>query len=332
MSLSLGRFSAPQKAVARRPLLSRVEVRFALWTLLFVAIFVGTSGWWMHSKAVLTVAHWIAATGAAVIQLFGGEVRITGNVLRTASGGFAVTQECIMTPLIPAYFAAVFALSLSRKQRVFALLLAFPVFFLLGAARLLVLAFPTKVVGSHLIAIHGFYQFLLAALLIVGAAALSADRPRTFGSVARPASLGLLGGGLAAFIAGWMLNPLLFGLLGRADTLLGHAGHGYRDPQGALLIMVPYQFGLFAGLWIAWRKTISPRRAASAVVGLLVIQPLLLILVGEWAQHTDFEPHVAALRALSVLVVVLPAIWVTRPDRHRRRKRSEVGTPEPQDG
>ena len=237
-----------------------------------------------------------------------------------------------MTPLIPAYFAAVFALTLSRQQRVVALLLAFPLFFLLGAARLLVLAFPTKMVGSHLIAIHGFYQFLLGALLIVGAAALSAAKPRTFRAVARPAFLGLLGSGLAALVAGWTLNPLLFWTLSRAETIVQHAGHGYRDPQGALLIMVPYQVGLLVGLCIAWRQAIPWQRVAQAMVALILIQPVILILAGEWAQHTATAPHVAVLRALAVLVVLLLAIWVLRPDRRRRGLRSEILDPELQHG
>ncbi len=133
-------------------LLSKPGVRFVLLTLLFVGIFVGTSGWWMHSSAVMVVSTWVAETGAFVIRLFGGDAEVTRNIVRTASGGFVVTQECIMTPLIPAYFAAVFALSTSWRQRWIGLAAAFPVFFLLGSARLLVLAFPTRLVGSHLVA------------------------------------------------------------------------------------------------------------------------------------------------------------------------------------
>lgn len=316
---------------AGRSLWSRVEVRFVLLTLLFVAIFVGTSGWWMHSKAVLAVAHWVAAAGAAVIRLFGGEVRITGNVLRTATGGFAVTQECIMTPLIPAYFAAVFALKLTRGQRITALLMAFPVFFVLGAARLLVLAFPTRMVGSHLVAIHGFYQFLLAAVLIFAAVALSARIPRNAGSVVKPAVFSLLGGALVALVVGWTYRPLLFWLLEQAQSIFGHAGHGYRDPQGALWILVPYQLGLAAGLWIAWQRKIRPRRVTPAWIALIISQPLLLVLIGETASHTGIEPHVAAIRALTVLAVLLLAIWVVRPGGRRERGRS-LAEPEPQHG
>ena len=315
----------------RGPFFSRVEVRFVLLTLFFVAFFVGTSSWWMHSKAVLAVANWVAASGAFVIRLFGGEAKVSGNILRTASGGFVVTQECIMTPLIPAYFAAVFALSGTWRQRTVALLLAFPVFFFLGAARLLVLAFPTRIVGSHLVAIHGFYQFLLAAFLIVMAAMLSAKQPRSARSLLKPVITALVAGGLTAYLVGWTYNRFLFWLVDRLQGGLLHSGHQYQDPQGALLIMVPYQVGLFVGLWIAWRREIPWRRALIGLAALLITQPLILILVGEWVTHSQIEPHVAAIRAWSVLSVLLIGAWIVKRPR-RTAPRRAFSPAEPQQG
>ncbi len=215
----------------------------------------------MHSKMVLAVANWVAAAGAFVIRLFGGEAKVSGNILRTASGGFVVTQECIMTPLIPAYFAAVFALSLTWRQRAVSLLLAFPVFFVLGAARLLVLAFPTRVVGSHLVAIHGFYQFLLAAFLVGMAATFSASHRRSVRALLKPVATALVAGGLTAYLVGLTYNRLLFWLVDRLQAGLLHSDHSYQDPQGALLIMAPYQLGPLR--WtlgcVARADTLAPR-------------------------------------------------------------------------
>lgn len=315
MSFSLRDPSKPKAASEPGRLFSRVEVRFVLLTLLFVGLFVGTSGWWMQSRAVLTVANWVAASGAFVIQLFGGQAEVSRNVLRTASGGFIVTQECIMTPLIPAYFAAVLALNLTKKQRALSLLFAFPVFFILGAARLLVLAFPTQVVGSHLVAIHGFYQFLLAAFLIVIAATFSAHQPRSARSLFRPVIVALAAGGATAYLVGWTYNRFLFTAIEQVQSMIHHAGHQFQDPQGAMFIMVPYQLGLFVGLWIAWSQPVARRRALKGLAVLLLIQPLTLLMVGEWFAHTGLEPHVAAIRAWSVVSVLLVGAWVVRQPR-----------------
>jgi len=266
----------------------------------------------MHSKTVLAVANWVAAAGAFVIRLFGGEAKVSGNILRTASGGFIVTQECIMTPLIPAYFAAVFALSLTWRQRAASLLLAFPVFFVLGAARLLVLAFPTRVVGSHLVAIHGFYQFLLAAFLVGMTATLTARHPRSVRALLKPVSAALVAGGLTAYLVGLTYSRLLFWLVDRLQAGLLPSGHSYQDPQGALLIMVPYQLGLFVGLWVAWRGQVPWRRGLIGLAALLMSQPLVIVLVREWVTHTPIEAHVAVIRAWSMISVLLVGAWIVK--------------------
>ena len=68
----------------------------------------------------------------------------TGNVLSTARGRFLVTQECISTPLIPVYLAAVCAYSTTWRRRAVGVLAALPLFIVLGIARLLVVALPAR--------------------------------------------------------------------------------------------------------------------------------------------------------------------------------------------
>ena len=291
---------------------SRPSVRFATFTLLFVAVFVGTSNWWMHSESVTTVANWVAATGAFFIRLMGGEATVAGNAIRTTNGRFLVTPECIMTPLIPAYFAAVLALPLPHGRRALYLLAAFPLFFVLGAARLLVLAFPTRVIGSHLIAIHGFFQIVLAIVLVLIAVVLTTPQPRSPGKLTRQIAFALIAGTLTAVVLALTYNRVLFSTVSWLRAALGHGGHDYMDPQGALLMMAPYQLGLFVALWLAWVPHGSTRRFCIGAIALALSQFIVLLALGEWFAHTNVVPHVAAIRAWSVISVLALAFWLLR--------------------
>ena len=101
----------------------------------------------------------------------GVQATASGNVLMTDRGGFLVTQECIATPLIPVYLAAAIVCCRTATRRALALGAAAPLFVALGVARLLVVALPPALVSSPVFAIHAFYQLLLAAVVVVGAAA-----------------------------------------------------------------------------------------------------------------------------------------------------------------
>jgi exosortase/archaeosortase family protein len=310
----------PRKRVA----LPREGVRFVVLAVVFVALFVGSSGWWMHSEAILEVARWVAATGAFIINLFGGKAEASGNFLRTTNGGFLVTQECVVTPLIPAYLAAVLAVPMARRARLLALVGALPLFFLLGAARLLVLAFPARMVGSHLVAIHGFYQILLAAVLVALVAHYSTPRAKTAKGVARRIAVALFVGSLVSLISGLIYNRLLLHGVARFHDLIGHVGHDYLDPQGAILMLAPYQIGLGVALWIAWTRPVSASRTWIGALILVASQPVVLILIGEWVAHTGLEPHVAAMRAWTVLVVLLTAGWIAASSRSASAEQTQL--------
>ena len=60
---------------------------------------------------VLALAGFIARAAAATLGVVGISAHAAANVLWTPRGGFLVTQECISTPLIPVYLAAVCAYS-----------------------------------------------------------------------------------------------------------------------------------------------------------------------------------------------------------------------------
>ena len=65
-----------------------------------------------------------------------------GNVLWTPRGGFLVTQECVSTPLIPIYLAAICTYATTRRRLILGVLATLPLFVALGILRLLVVALP----------------------------------------------------------------------------------------------------------------------------------------------------------------------------------------------
>ena len=285
--------------------------RFLLLTVMGVAVYFAAAGW-MHESALLrTLGVWVAMTGAGILATLGVSATASGNIVTTTHGAFIVTQECIATPLIPVYLAGALAVPLARWRRVAALGAAPAIFFLLGVARLLVLALPTTLVASHAVAIHAFSQVLVAGLLVAGLAALSAR------SVGRPHPtrrvVGAIGVGIIATL---VVGPLWSGLLHQAvdggQVLVQHGGHRVvDDPQGALAILPALQLGLCAAFWaaIGWR---GPwRRLVLGIVGLAGLQLTVLLVLGELSHHMGFAPHVSLIRAWGV-VAPLAVVWALR--------------------
>src|SRR4029077_15340462 len=155
-------------------------------------LFTATSPLYLESASVLAVAAFIARAAAAMLETLGVQASAAGNVLSTARGQFLVTQECVSTPLIPVYLAAVFAYSRTWPWRAAGLLAAAPVFVGLGVARLLVVALPPVLVASPLFLVHAFYQLLLALVVLFLAAMWR------HGAVAAAWRRALLGGAIGA--------------------------------------------------------------------------------------------------------------------------------------
>jgi hypothetical protein len=145
--------------------------RFIVLTLVFLVAFIAASPLYLDSRLLLSVAALAARSAALILRLTGLDAVATANMLTTSRGSFLVTQECLSTPLIPVYLAAVAAYSRTWRRGALALLAAAPLFFVLGVARLLVVALPNALVGSPRFAIHAFYQVLLAVVVVHLAAA-----------------------------------------------------------------------------------------------------------------------------------------------------------------
>ena len=297
--------------------------RFLLLTVVGTAAYFAAAGWVYESALLRTLGGWVAMTSAGILSALGVSATAAGNVVRTTHGAFIVTQECIATPLIPVYVAGALAVpsravaargsSRARHRRSS---------FLLGVARLLVLALPTTLIASHTVAIHAFSQVLVAGLLVAGLAMLSA---RSVGrqNPARRA-VGAIGVGIvAALAAGPLWSNLMHWAVDGGQLLVQHGGHRVvDDPQGAIVILPALQLGLCAAFWVAVGARGPWRRLVLGVVGLAVLQLTVVLALGELSHHLGFAPHVSLIRAWGV-VAPLAVVWVLR------RPRLTVSPPAP---
>ena len=302
--------AAAAVSVGALPVLGGVTRRFLVLTAVLVAAYFAAAPFFYGSDLVRVLAGWVALTGGAILTAGGTETTVMGAGLFTPHGGFLVTQECVFTPLIPVYLAGVLAAPLTPWRRAAALAATPVIFFAVGVSRVLVLAVPVNLVGNYEVAIHGFSQTLVSVLLVAAAAVWTAGSGRPGATRALVA----LGAGVAAgFAAAPVMGLLLGGGAAGLQALTGH-GHPFVDEQGAAAVLPAFQLGLFAALWAAVAGR-ARWRSALAGAGLLAASQLVVaFLVGEMAQYGGFNPHVALIRAWTVVVPVV-LVWVlARPE------------------
>ena len=307
-------FAWMQFANARSPVTFRVDAtvatarnltsRFVVWAVIFVVLFVATSSMYLQSATVLTVAAFIARTAAGALRLLGFEATTIANTVWTSKGGFEVTQECISTPLIPLYFAAVMTYPTQWRWRALGLTAAVPVFIALGIARLLVVALPAALIGSPLFLIHAFYQLLLAALLVFGVAAW-----RRGASAWRVAAMGCLVGALLAYL----LGPVYAGILSVFAIEVP-----FNDAQGAMASLPSFQTGFYIALSIAMMTVLTWRAFATGLAALVVVQVVTVsALLALSRYHGDLVPQIRDVRAWAIIaplaIVVMGLTWHDRP-------------------
>src|SRR4029453_17143028 len=143
--------------------------RFVVLTVAFLLLFAAASPLYLESASVLALADAIARAAAVILGGSGVSAHAAVNVLWTPRGGFLVTQECIATPLLPVYLAAVCTYSPTWRRLILGIAAALPLFIGLGILRLLVVALP-DVLASPIFLVHAFYQLLLAAVVVFFAA------------------------------------------------------------------------------------------------------------------------------------------------------------------
>jgi exosortase/archaeosortase family protein len=277
--------------------------RFVALTVTFLIVFAAAAPLYLESPAVLALAGFIARAAAATLAVFGVSAHAAANVLWTPRGGFLVSQECISTPLIPVYLAAVCAYAPSWRLRLPGLLATLPLFTALGVVRLLVVALPDAV-ASPLFFVHAFYQLLLGAVLVVLAALW-----RHGGRAApRYAAAGVFAGVLFA----WLLGPLY------TRVIAYPAGVPLEDPQGAIAMLPAFQVGLYLALSVAAFMAVGWVRFVGGLAVLGVTQAAGLAVLQGLAAHPGLTAPVPQVRGWAVagpLLIFAAVVHAARPRR-----------------
>jgi exosortase/archaeosortase family protein len=216
------------------------SMRFAIVAAALLLLFTLAAPLYLGSARVLALAVVVARAAAFLLRGVGVEATASAGVLATPGGAYLVTQECIATPLIPVYLAAVLVYARTWRTTALGLAAAAPLFVALGIARLLVVAVPAGVGTPPAFLVHAFSQLLVAAGM-VGAAALWRHGPRAATGLRTAAALAVA----VAFVhvAGASYT--------HAILWFGTSSPPAADPQGALMFLPAFQTGLFLALWVA---------------------------------------------------------------------------------
>ncbi len=299
LSFSTSAENASGPPSTERPQLTQ---RFVLLTVAFLILFTAASPLYLESSSVLALAGFIARAAAAIFVVAGVSAHAAANMLWTPRGAFLVTQECISTPLIPVYLAAVCAHSRTWRWRILGVLAAAPLFIALGILRLLVVALPDVV--SPLFFVHAFYQLLLGAVIVFLAALWR------HGGRAAPRHA------LACVLVGVVFIYLLGPLSTRVVTY--QAGAPLADPQGAIAFLPAFQVGLYLALWVAAFVAVGWTRFLAGLAILALTQTAGLFALQALANHSGLTAHVRDVRGWAVVGPVLifaAVVHVARPRR-----------------
>jgi exosortase/archaeosortase family protein len=280
--------------------------RFVWSAAALLVLFTAAAPFYLESRGVLAIAAFVARSAAGALRGLGVDATATGNVLSTARGGFAVTQECISTPLIPVYLAAILACSTTWRRRALAAAAAGPLFVGLGIARLLVVAVPAALIGSPLFLIHAFYQLLLAGVVVL----LAAFWRHGAGSTAwRRAILGgALGGGLVYLAAPLYAHALTMGVA---------AAPALEDPQGAIAFLPAFQLGFFVALVVATFAVLRWRSLVAGFALLGLAQIVTFAALHAVVRYAGVVPHVRDVRAWALAAPLLVVVAMVTYDRPR---------------
>jgi exosortase/archaeosortase family protein len=296
-----------REAAPREPLLAwrpQPSRRFVLLTAAFLILFSAASPLYLESPSVLALAGFIARAAALTLGVVGVSAHAAANVLWTPRGSFLVTQECISTPLIPVYLAAVCTYSTTWRRLILGVLATLPLFIALGIVRLLVVALPNAVVASPLFWIHAFYQLLLGAVVVFLAALWRHGRRASLGH----ALVGVIVGVLFVHL----LGPLY------TSVVATQGGVPLDDPQGAIALLPAFQVGLYLALWVAAFVAVGWRRFLAGLAVLGLTQTAGLLALHALASHSGLTPHVRDVRGWAVAGPVLIFAAVVNVARARR--------------
>ncbi len=254
--------------------------RFVSLAMLLLVLSALTAPMYIESATVHAFGALIAATAAVLLTTVGAVAHATGNILWTSRGGFSVTGDCVATPLVPLYLAAVWVYAPTWSRKGLGTLAAVPIFLFLGVVRLLLVAVPQTMAAPE-VATHAFYQVVLAVVLVV----IAGRWQHGLRSAILPIIAGLAAGTLLVLIAGGVYT----------DLVLRSVTRPLLDPQGAVTFLPSFQVGLFLAGGIAAVRGV---RWHMLVIGLLVL--VAGHLAGAWWLS---HPGVPALLATNISAV-----------------------------
>lgn len=270
---------------------SSAGLRFLLWSGAMLAVYAVAVQQLTEARVLDGAAREVAGMAARVLGALGTSASVTGNVLQARHVAYLITPECITTPLIALYLAALFATPLGWRARLFGVVACLPLFISLAVLRLLTVAVPPLILGSDLILTHAFHQILAGVIAVVAFAIWArGDRARR-----QAAGIALLVATVAAVVAsvigvGYaraLAAVLHFANLPVPAGLTPAIGGG--EVQGALLVMPVFQAVLFLSLaGVAWARATRARWGVSA--GLLVVSQILLLAGMGWMEATGLPP------------------------------------------
>jgi exosortase/archaeosortase family protein len=292
----------PSSPLARVRLAPQPSRRFVALTVVFLLLFIVASPLYAESHTVLVLAGFIARAAAAVLGFTDITAHAAANVLWTPRGGFLVTGECIFTPLIPIYVAAICAYSTTWRRLVMGALATLPLFLGLGIVRLLVVALP-GVVASPIFFVHAFYQLLAGAVAVFLAAMWRHGGRGAFG----PALAGVLVGVL--FVR--LLGPLYTGVV------TSQAGAPLDDPQGAIALLPTFQVGLYLALCVAAFAAVGWQRFIAGLAVLGLTQTASLLALHALTSYAGLTAHVRDVRGWAIAgpVLIFAAVINIAPPR-----------------
>jgi exosortase/archaeosortase family protein len=296
----------PSAARGRAPDLPGL-LRMACLTAAFLVVFIALAPLYLASTSVLAVAAFIARVAAVTLSVLGVPAAATGSLLSTSHGSFLVTQECISTPLIPVYFAALIAYSTGWRWRVLGAVAAVPLFVAIGIARLLVVALPEALVGSPVFLVHAFSQLLLAAIFVCLVAWWRHGPGRT---AWRRALAGAALGALFVIVFGGAYTSAMTAVFAGSTPL--------QDPQGAIRFLPAFQLGFFVALFAAWSLVPDWRVLAGGFAALACSHLVVFAALHFAASHAGLSPHVRDVRAWALAGPLLAAAAMVTYERSRR--------------
>ncbi len=285
-------------------------VRFGGLSGLFLLAHGAAAPWMMSSGMVREVGAWTAKAGSMLLG-FTGTVSVNANVLITSRGDYRVTEECLLTPLIPLYLAAAVALPRDASRRALALALAVPVFLALGVIRLLIVAVPPSIVSTPLFIVHGFFQLALGVMVVAVAAVYRAEGGRW--SASRLAGAAFTAAAVVAAATAPWWNAAVTAAAASLQPLAPHTLATLLptgDVQGALVLLPVFQIAFLAALWVVATRGRSLRQLGGALGCLALSQVLLLVAIGEIEARMGIDVHPLAIRAWAVAApVALVLLW-----------------------